>query len=450
MRIPVSIAAALVLLCAAPAAAQDLEGLRAAAEAWPQDYATQLALARAADAAEDTDLALQAWQAAFTVSGGNLDSSLGLSMALLADGQVPQARAAAKAAVAAFPESTLALRTHAWTLRHAAPNMPGTYGFVAAERAYVAAYDLEPTEDDTLCGAAWTRFSLGAPVLAREDFVTLLLKDSGDPCAVAGTAATRPMIRAGGGFNLTGTLYQDHDTNLGGFNALIFGNVTFADLVYASIYGRFMGIAYDSGSGTQDYRQDEIWGRVGISHLGFGGQLLAGAVGTTSSTSAIPVFAWQGWATFGPTLRAEGTWASYDDGNAMRGGLGLRVPVTSFLDLDGGVDISGLITTTGQTGPYVSAHLSALVRVGPLTIQPGFRAGNELRPVRIDEPSVWNTTDLIQASAFLDGTVNINPNLDLTFGYEVLRLKPTDGSDVRHTHVISLGLAASGTGGLRK
>ena len=440
---------ALALGTATPLHAADLDALRAAALAYPQDYATQIALARAADAAGEVDTALLAWDAAFAVSGGNLESSLGRALALLAAGRIPQARAAARAATVVFPKSPEALRTYGWTLGQVGEWMPGTYGLVAAERAYARALSLMP-QDDSRCGLAWTRYALGAPLLAREDFVALLGSGSGNPCAVEGTTATRPMIRFGGGFTLTGSLYQDHDTNLGGFNALIVGHVSFADLVFGALYGRFLGIAYDSGSGTQDYTQQEIWGRVGVSHLGFGAQVLGGAVGTSSSGGTIPVLAWQGWATFGPTLRLEGSWSSHDDGEALKVGAGLRVPIASFLALDGGIDLTGMASDTGQTAPYVSGTLSASLRIGRLRLQPGFRAGEELRPVRMDEPSIWNTTDLIEASAFLKGSVNMNPHLDLTFGYEVLRLQPSDGSDVRHTHLLSIGLSAGGSGGLRK
>jgi hypothetical protein len=438
-----------LLLLASNAYALDLSVLQAAAETYPQDYGSQVRLARAADAALEHDIALDAWQQAFDVSDGNLETSLGRAMAFLGAARIREARVAAAAAALKFPDSAAAHKTHAWTLRQTIPYMPGTYGLVAAERAYERAWVLSP-DDETLCGAAWTRLAINAPVRAREDFVALLLQDSGNPCAVDGTAATRPMFDFGGGFTLTGSLYQDHDTNKGGFNALIFGHVTFADLVFASVYGRFAGIAYDAGGGVQDYRQDEIWARIGVTHKGYGGQLLAGVVGTTSDTDAIPVLGWRGWANIGPTIRLEGTWTGYEDGNALRGGIGLRVPVQSWLAIDGGLDVSGLITTTGTTAPQVSAHLSGIVDVGRLTLQPGFRVGNELRPVRIDEPTVWNTTDILGASAFLKGAVNLNPNLDLTFGYEVLRLQPQDGSDVRHTHTLSIGISAVGSGGLRK
>ena len=427
----------------------ELLALQAAARAYPQDYVTQVALARAADASAWTELAVGAWDAAFTVSGGNLESSLGRALALLADGRIADARAAAAAATLAFPQSTEALGTWAWTLRQQAALLPGTYGLVAAERAYVRALRLRP-QAETRCGLAWTRTALGAPVLAREDFVALLGEDSGAPCAVEGTAATKPMIRFGGGFNLTGSFYQDHDTNLGGFNALLSGNISLFDLAFASIHGRLLGIAYDAGSGTQDYEQQELWGRVGVSHGGHGGQVLVGAVDTSSSSTTVPVVAAQGWTTFGPTLRLEGAWSGYDDGDALKAGAALRVPITSFLSLDGGGDLTGLVTDTGSSDPSLSGHLSAIVRAGPLTLQPGFRAGQEQRPVRMDEPSIWNTTDQLEASAFLRGAVALNPHLDLSFGYEVLRLQPDDGSDVRHTHLLSLGLSASGSGGLRK
>ncbi len=441
--------ALLLALLSTPVDAADLASLRAAAAAYPQDYGAQQTLARAAEEAGERDLALIAWQAAFDASHGNLESSLGRALALLNLGRIPEGRAAARAAARAFPESAAAQKTLAGAHRHAATNLPGSWGLVAADRAYVRAFSLSP-DDDTRCGRAWNRLALDAPLVARQDFAALLLKNPGDACAVDGTAATRPMFRFGGGFSLNGSLYQDHPSNLGGFNALIFGRISFADLVFAEVAGRFLGIAQSTDTGTQDYRQDEIWGRVGVAHGGFGAQVLAGALGATTSTSTIPAVGGQAWASFGATLRLEGTWAQYDDGEALRAGLGLRVPVLSMLSLDGGVDLSGLIDDSGDPTPQVSAHLSAILRLGPMTLQPGFRAGNEIRPLRIDEPSLWNTTSTLEASAFLKGSAALNPNLDLSFGYEVLRFQPADGSDVRHTHVLSIGIAGHGSGGLRK
>ncbi len=439
----------LLLLLAGPAQAADLDALRAAAEASPQDYATQIALARAADEAGERALAATAWQAAFEASGGNLEASLGRALALANAGRIAEARRGAAAAVAAFPDSADAHKTQAWLLRFHDPILPGTYGLVAAERSYARAFSLFP-DADTRCGLGWTRLALGAPLSARQDFAARLMDDPGDPCAVQGTAATRSTIRFGGGFSLNGAIYQDHPTALGGFNALISGHVSFADLVSVELVGRFLGIAYQDADSTRDYRQDEVWGRVGVAHGGFGGQVLAGAIGTTSTTKVMPVVAGRGWFTFGPTLRFEGTVSAYDDGDAVRGGFGLRVPVLAALSLDGGLDVSALVDGTTDPVPRVSAHASALVQVGPVLLQPGIRLGDELRPVRIDEPSAWNTTDIVKLSAYLKGTAALNPHLDLTFGYEILRLDPEDGSDVRHTHLISLGLTGLGSGGLRK
>lgn len=429
------------------AQAADLSALRAAAEQFPQDYATQVALARAADALDQPELALQAWDAAFGVSGGNHESSLGRTMALLRAGEVEAARAQARATLQRFPESAAAWKVHAWSQRQFAPWMPRTYGLLTARSAYARAWSLAP-EADTRCGFAYTRLSLGAPVAARQDFAAMLLADPGDPCAVDGAGSTRPRIGFGGGFVLSGSIYQQHATNLGGFNAQIFGDVTFSDLVFVEIAARFAGVAYDSGAGTADYRQDEIWGRVGVSHEGFGGQLVAAAVGSSSAVNPIPVLAGQGWATFGPTVRLEGSWARYADGDVGKVGFGLRVPVTSFLSLDGGLDVSG--SSTAAAGPHFSGFGSALLDFGPVGLELGFRAGTEVRPVRLDELSVWNLADPLAASAFVDAGVTLNPNLDLFFGYEILRLRPLDGSDASHTHVLSVGLRGHGSGGLPK
>jgi len=93
---------------------------------------------------------------------------------------------------------------------------------------------------------------------------------------------------------------------------------------------------------------------------------------------------------------------------------------------------------------------SALIDAGRLHLEVGGRGGTEVRPVRFDEPTVWNTTARPLAGAFVDAAVDLDDHFALTFGYEALAMRPVDGSDDYFIHVLSFGFTVEGKGGLRR
>ena len=144
------------------------------------------------------------------------------------------------------------------------------------------------------------------------------------------------------------------------------------------------------------------------------------------------------------------------------GGVGVRVPVLSFLRIDARVRLSSWHPTTptdlppgapvspADEGPFANLQASALLSLGPLDLEVGGRYGPEVRPIRFDEPTAWNLVDRPTAGVFASGRIAFSDNLGLTFGYEALRLRPPDDTESYHTHVLTLGVYAEGTGGLNR
>ena len=418
-----------IILLPSLAQADPLDSLQRAFETYPDDYATAMSLAQAAYTEGDFALALTAWDAAKSTSNGNLESRLGRVMTLLALGRVAEARQESAAATASgHPDAWL---THAWALRQPNGFEAPVYPLLSAEAAYSRALDAP----NAACGRAFTRVELGDTLGTRRTFARLLEDNPSDPCALASSA---PSVRFGGGLTGSATLYQDHPTNVAG--GAVEGNswVDVADLLFVGVSGRFLGIGYEDTT-IEPYEQGEFWLRLGARHRGVGGQLLVAAVGRSTADTAAPVVAGQVWATFGPTVRLEGSWSEWTDFEAAMFGLGVRVPVLSFLSFDAALNLSSRSTSDDV---HPSGSGSVIFDWDPIRLQIGARGGTEVRPVRFDEASVWNTTENLAASAFLDGTVQLNPHLGLTFGYEVARLEPTDGSDARHTHVLTFGVTA--------
>lgn len=466
-RLPLAPIIALALLAAAPAAANEplpaaLAELVAATETYPQDHAAAVALAWAAYGAERFEMSVGAWDRAIALSDGNLDDHLGRSLALLALGRVPDARADARSAVELNPDLPTTWARLAWTQRHPVGVEAPVYGQLAAASSYRRALVLEPEDALVRCGLAWVRYSLGDSLGAQARFIAQLMDDPSDDCAREGAVATAPTVRFGGAVSAAGLLYDGHSANTGGLSVLVQGGATFADVAFLELSGRFLGI--DRGTVSDDYTQEELHARVGAAHAGFGGQLLVSVLHGSTEPEPAAVISGQVWGGAGVTGRIEGSIGSHGDGMAQMLGGGVRVPVASFLQLDARVRVSTWRSAfpvpdpitlqpipAEAEGPFVNVQGSALLDIGRLHLELGGRGGTEVRPVRFDEPTVWNTTARPLAGAFVDGAVDLTEHFALSFGYEALSMRPTDGtSDDYFIHVLSLGFTVEGKGGLRR
>lgn len=451
---------------AAPPSALPLDLAVAAAESdtWPEDHGAAVRYAQAAAQAGRHDLALLAWERAEAASGPSLPSLAGRSAALAGLGRAPEAMALARAATRLAPDREEAWDALAWAHRHPPRLGPGTWGSLAAEASYLRALRLDRQDDTARCGLAWTRLSLGDRIGPHRTFRLRLAADPDDACGTAGAGASAPRIAGGGALVASGLLPQGSPTWEGGASVLVQGGIEIADLAFLQASARLLWLL-PSASGTPGGRpsgagpaneaarfdQQELWLRAGLRHRGSGGQILAGFVEESIAAGTAVVIGGQGWVTFGATVRGEGAWSGYEDGIATLGGGGVRVPVTSFLDVDAGFRVSSWSPVSGtKLGPDPSASVAALVHEGRLSLEAGGRFGTEHRPPRFDGPTLWNTQERVTASAWLAGTIAIARALGIAVGYEVLRLDPADGTGVRHTHVLSLGITGQASGDLRR
>lgn len=446
---PLVVVALMVL--ASPARAQDLPGAptnplaeaQADAERYPQDYATVARLATVAAGQQRWDVALGAWEGAYALSGGNLDSSLGRVLALLGAGRATEARAAAKDATDRHPDADLAWATRAWTLRQHQAGLPGTWGLGGARAAYRKALALRP-DDSYRCGLAFVDLQRGDRAAALAAFSAL----PADPCSAAGLQASRPDWRVYGSLTFAGLAYQDHADDTGGASLIVQGGARIAELVHVELTGRFLWKDFAEDATTR-YQQQELWGRVGVSHAGFGGEVLAGAIGGSLSTGGRFVIGGQGWVTSGATMRIGGAVGDWSDGTSGQLQAGLLIPVLARLGLDVRGGLSAWQADAGTSaGPLGWGGASAELDLDPVQLTVGGWGGPRVRPVDFDEPSVWNVLERPVAGFDLEASVRLGSLLGLHAGYQVLRLDPLDGSTHPHTHVITFGVHAQGGGAL--
>ena len=475
--LPVLVALMVSVVTPAPGLAEEapqpmspaLATAAAESDTYPQDYAAAVRYAQAAVTAERPELALIAWDRAMALSGGNLEVLLGRSLTLLDLGRIADARRDARSATDQAPDQPIVWTRRAWAQRNTPKLASGAWGQLGAESSYRRALALDSENAAAHCGLAWSLLALGDRLGAERAFRLRFEQDPADDCAIDGAVASAPRIAGGGGVVLAGIVRDGHPLYVGGLSLLVQGGVEVADLAFFQVTGRFLWLFSEEESGsdraagrggptvgpasgqTATYDQQELWLRAGAHHRGAGGQVLVGVLDASTSDESFATVGGQGWVSFGATLRGEGAWAGYGDGETAMGGLGLRVPVTSFLSLDGGLRLSSWMPTDSESeGPYAAGSLAALLDVGRLHLEAGGRFGTEIRPLRFDEPILWNTTERYVGGAFVDGTVELHDKFGLSFGYELLRMQPVDGSDDRHTHVFSLGVYGQGVGGLRR
>ena len=474
--LPVLVALLVSTVTPASAQAQDVQTAprpmtpalaTAAAESdtWPEDYAAAVRYAQAAVAAERPELALFAWDRAMQLSGGNLEVLLGRSLTLLDLGQIQLARLDAAAATDVAPDQAIAWTRRAWAQRHTPKLASGAWGNLGAEVSYRRALALDPEDEVARCGLAWSRLALGDRLGSERAFRLRFEQDPSDECAAQGALASAPRIEGGGSVVLAGLVRDGHPLYAGGLSLLVQGGIQVADLAFFQVTGRFLWLFPEAGASvgpptqpgappsnqTAPYDQQELWLRGGLNHRGAGGQVLVGVLDASSTDDSFATVGGQGWVSFGATLLGEGAWAGYTDGETAMGGLGLRVPATTFLSLNAGFRLSSWLPTDSEAeGPYAAGSLAAVLDIDRLHLEAGGRFGTEVRPLRFDEPTLWNTTERYGGGAFVDGSIELHDNFGLSFGYELLRMQPVDGSDDRHTHVFSLGVYGQGIGGLRR
>lgn len=429
----------MIALLALTALGQDaLTDLRREALLYPGDYATHVALARAAEAVGDDETAWASWSRAVALSEANLESSLGRIPVAVRLGHTDTAREDARHALDLAPGLPEALLLHAWAWR-SDPVLPGLGGWIA-EQSYLRYAALRPADGAPWCGVGWVRALRGDRLGARNAFDAAMAR--GDACADDGLTATRPAVEAWGTALGTAIVYQDHPDRGAGGAGLLTAGARLGDVAHLEASGRALGIGTTGAALTQG----EVWGRLGLTHAGHGLEALAGGTWTGGpvTTSSLTVGG-GAWLTVWATLRGDLSWTRFGDGDLVQGDVRLTLPLTPAVTATTGVHLGRFqpfdgVDTDEDDTLRASAHLDLTASMGRLTLSAGGRVGPEVRPLRPLTATLFNLDDRLTASGRVGATVTATPFLDVHLGYEVLRLQSPSTGDLRHEHLASLGL----------
>ncbi len=417
---------------------------RHASGAFPEDYALAVAWAVAAGEAERWAEAERAWARAAEVSAGSLEALLGLSWAMRMRGRPWDALAVARQATAAFP---------------------------AVSRAHLAVASSWAAMDGPVADRAWVAW----PAVRR----AVVVGGEGDAaarCVLAANRAGRGDVRAAArvdeecagapqrASHAWGTLSTVGAFTRGGASSDTFGGYVgagarLADLVtLQAVYrGWYVapGAAFEdadgvAGSNPDSVAQHEGWGSLTLSRAGHGVRLTAAGFATAYGGTAERgvVLGAQAFATGYATWSAELVWTDHPDGTGWQGALGVRVPVVPMLALSARVQGTGLAADDADAdaallpSPWTawSGSLRADLTLGRWTASAGARVGTEVRPVRLDEPTLWNRAQALGPSAFASATARVSDAVVVGFGYEAQVLKPLGLGRVSVSHTPSLAL----------
>lgn len=434
---------------ARPAAAQDapsgLDLARAEAEAYPEDAAAQVAWAEAAARARANEEALTAWRTVASLAGDDPTNRRARLDLLLRLDRPAQAVALAQAWRREAPDDPEPLRWAALAARSRG-DLPALRATLARAR-YRRAARLDPDDPIARCGLGWTRAALGDRLGARRAFAAAA--ERGDAvCATAGRAATAPALRSWGRLRAVAHGWQGHPERRLGGSGVMGAGLGWGDLVAFEATGRLIRqpTRFEGVEDPLPFDQREVWLRGVVGHAGHGVELLTGLLGLEGPVSGRGTFvSGRAWTTAWITLTADGGWARHADGWGWHLGGDLAVPLGAGLSLSAGVGTTALTpdegATLSETGrPLVAGRAVATWRHARLTAWGGGRVGPEIRPLRLDEPSVYNLDDRLIASGLAGVRVRIDDLWQVEAGYDVSRVRPADGSPDRHLHLGHLGL----------
>lgn len=412
------------------AAAAELAVLQAEAARHPEDHGGWVALAEAALASGEAELALAAWDRAVALSGGSWESRVGRTLALSALGRHSEAIRSAAALVEDRPESgqAWAVRGWAWRWRPLLPQLSAA----EADRSYHRALALDGPADAG-CGRGWTRLALGDSHEAHRIFA-----ETDAPCAAAGQAAAALDWELETTF-LAGLLrHTDHPWRERGSHQAaqvvlrsdrgMHGGLTLRRLGVTGAVPALEASPPAAGEPPDltaaSLTQGELWLHGGgrLRHVGL--DLVVGhAVASGESAGQGTGGAARGWAQLRPlTLGLTGGTIRYDDGAQVTLGADLDLPLMPALALALGTDHTRFTPADAGATPEHGTSIWGAARVQldrpQLGLSAGGRTGRELRPLRLAQPSLWNLDLPLTRSAFAQLWWDLHPRVTALAGAE--------------------------------
>jgi hypothetical protein len=420
----------------------------------PLDYAGEVARAQAAFASGDAQTAVEAWAAAEALSGGNLDTLLGPVPALVALGRYGEAAQRARAGTDKAPDLSGVWMVRGWATRFR-PWMP-QLGAVAAERSYARAVALAPDRAASWCGLGYTRMQQGDLRGARQALTTAAERGDTTGCADAGLDLLPARLQVDAGVGAGASQWTDHPWRAGGRGAGVWARAASPGSWSVTVTANRLDIGAEStlpdtggeplpgdeppgdeppgdeppdgGGGGQppppdshdlpvedaaaaesttadSLTQTELWVAAAGRHRDAQVLLLGGRLWTSGyAEGTTDVLGGRVSAALGLTPWAELAGHRSSDGSTQtQAAAGVRVPVWRGLWIDGGGQWSRvggelLDETLGGTGISGQLGLGWARPDGRAWVQAVGRLGDERRPVRLDEPAVWNVDDTLTRS----------------------------------------------------
>lgn len=439
------------LIAAGIAVAAPTPQLLAEYERYPEDYATAVAVARAA-LPSDPELAVEAWERAAALSGGNLETEQGRVAALVSAGRWSEAEEVARAAAEAYPELADPALSVGWALRFR-PSPPGL-GVLGASSAYRHAIELDPEQADGWCGLGWMRSARGERSGARAAFAQADALEPGG-CGAEGLEAhpvgwtTRLSLS---GYALG---YDGHPLYTEAAGGSLQGGVaydgrTWADLTLrgAALGGNVPPYGIDPVIPTTTTSQQEVWARTGAGAGPVDAMLVGGALraDTTAGAESATVLGGTVSATHWLTARGELAATSYSDGTVTQAGGAVVVPLLPDLTVAGGAQGTWFADLEGTADTGTAGWGEVTVTPGPLTLTGGLRLGREVRPVRLLLPSVWSLDGALGPSGWASVALAVDDRLELQAGYQGAGLEAVTpfGTTSSVVHLGSVGLTWRG------
>lgn len=309
-----------------------------------------------------------------------------------------------------------------------------------AEHFYRVARERSPSAVEARLGLASALERQGRCDDARPLYEGLVAERRDMPEAGAGLArcAPVPSWRVTTALSFTGVYTPDHAVkSLSGGGAL---GATFAHrsgFFFGGLY-RYSRFATTATSGVDAWGQHEAFGSLGYSNK-LGGIALhyafvndgSGILGDSHHLGISARFS-----PFGD-LELRASASLYDDLKVFRAEPSWRIPIALGLSIRPALGIQYAGSEALVTG------MGTLSFDQPrFSLWAGGKYGDEVRPVYLGAPAIYNLTEKIAYGAWAGASVNVTDDVRIHVSYAMDRLKPSSGT-ATDAHALTLGIAVA-------
>lgn len=413
----------------ASALAADLAALERETLAYPQDYGVAAAYASALCAAQPGEPCAAAWEKAGELSGWGAEAAWAYGLAV--EAQRPLARAHA-ARITQLHQDEAWSWLYAARVRRSAPGPWSSWWRASRSAGAVKrAAHLAPDDPEVRCARAWNR--------------ALLDDETGAAAAAVGASADCGVPTPPPQATYTASAYLSGIAEVSGGEAA-WKPVSLAGASWRPAWGSVgVNLRYIPGEkGSNGIGRGANQGYPAWTELWLNATTSAGprgasahAAGVSGSATALLAGA-QAWGRAGAVWRGAAVMGRWSDGDSLQLNAGARLPLFTAFTADFSIertrhtDAEGLTAEGLQTVAFVEGYH------GARALRATLRTGHAMRPVRLDEPTVWWYARPLGPAAALTLTWPTKAG-DLFFGYEALTLPETPDEAAAWVHTLSVG-----------